>query len=322
MRGALASTPPCLPANTRRGPFAARSPQAVGFHYAKTLLHLVEQKASLGGPLLGGQRHGCVRGCRRHHAQAVLVRRRVPCTCALQLGLETDPADVLNELIRCCRKGGTVSVVGVYAGARQAATQAAPRHCQGGKDAAEALHSCATLCRVHQPLQHRRVHGEGPDGQWRVQSVRTTWGGVGRCCSVTPAAPGMHAHARHADARGADAGAAVLARAAAQGAQSLLRSWAVLGARHTQEEACGAHAAERKAQGPKVHLGPTGTLLPALQVLSGALKPSLVITHTLPLEAADRAFKLFNEKADGCIKVSLSGPAHLRSPVLPALRPA
>jgi threonine dehydrogenase-like Zn-dependent dehydrogenase len=34
----------------------------------------------------------------------------------LQLGLETDPADILNELIRCTRKGGAISIVGVYAG--------------------------------------------------------------------------------------------------------------------------------------------------------------------------------------------------------------
>ncbi|KAJ9512844.1 hypothetical protein QJQ45_029180, partial [Haematococcus lacustris] len=50
--------------------------EAVGFHYAKTMLHMIEQK----------------------------------------LMLETDPADVLNELIRCCRKGGVISIVGVYAG--------------------------------------------------------------------------------------------------------------------------------------------------------------------------------------------------------------
>ncbi len=35
--------------------------------------------------------------------------------CA-QLSLETDTADILNELITSCRKGGRISVVGVYAG--------------------------------------------------------------------------------------------------------------------------------------------------------------------------------------------------------------
>lgn len=29
-----------------------------------------------------------------------------------QLQLEQDPADILNELIRCCRKQGTISVAG------------------------------------------------------------------------------------------------------------------------------------------------------------------------------------------------------------------
>jgi threonine dehydrogenase-like Zn-dependent dehydrogenase len=35
------------------------------------------------------------------------------------VALETDPADVLNELIRCVRKGGCISVVGAYAGVRE-----------------------------------------------------------------------------------------------------------------------------------------------------------------------------------------------------------
>ncbi len=33
-----------------------------------------------------------------------------------QVGLETDTADILNELIYCCRKGGTIACVGVYVG--------------------------------------------------------------------------------------------------------------------------------------------------------------------------------------------------------------
>jgi len=50
--------------------------ECAGFHYAKTMIHTVEQK----------------------------------------LGLETDPADILNEMIRCGRKGACISIVGVYAG--------------------------------------------------------------------------------------------------------------------------------------------------------------------------------------------------------------
>jgi threonine dehydrogenase-like Zn-dependent dehydrogenase len=50
--------------------------EAVGFHYASTLLHKAE----------------------------------------MSLGLETDPADVMNEIFTTVRKGGRVSVVGVYLG--------------------------------------------------------------------------------------------------------------------------------------------------------------------------------------------------------------
>jgi threonine dehydrogenase-like Zn-dependent dehydrogenase len=50
--------------------------ECVGFHYAKTKLHKLE----------------------------------------MLMMLETDPSDILNELIRCCRKGGRIGVVGVYAG--------------------------------------------------------------------------------------------------------------------------------------------------------------------------------------------------------------
>lgn len=32
------------------------------------------------------------------------------------LKLETDPSDILNELIECCRKGGRIAVAGAYAG--------------------------------------------------------------------------------------------------------------------------------------------------------------------------------------------------------------
>lgn len=50
--------------------------ECVGFHYAKTKLHKIE----------------------------------------MAMMLETDPSDILNELIYCCRKGGRIGVVGVYAG--------------------------------------------------------------------------------------------------------------------------------------------------------------------------------------------------------------
>lgn len=50
--------------------------ECVGFHYAKTLLHTVEQK----------------------------------------LMMENDPADILNEMIRSVRKGGCISIIGAYAG--------------------------------------------------------------------------------------------------------------------------------------------------------------------------------------------------------------
>lgn len=45
------------------------------------------------------------------------------------------------------------------------------------------------------------------------------------------------------------------------------------------------------------------TLLPL--VTSGALKPSLVITHVLPLEQGPKGYELFNDKTDGCVKVVL-----------------
>lgn len=49
-------------------------------------------------------------------------------------------------------------------------------------------------------------------------------------------------------------------------------------------------------------------LLP--KVLAGELMPSLVITHRLPLEDVARAFKIFNDKADGCVKVLLKPSQH------------
>lgn len=38
-------------------------------------------------------------------------------------------------------------------------------------------------------------------------------------------------------------------------------------------------------------------------IQAGKLDPSLVVTHVLPLEDAPRAYKIFNDKQEGCIKV-------------------
>lgn len=40
-------------------------------------------------------------------------------------------------------------------------------------------------------------------------------------------------------------------------------------------------------------------------VQEGKLHPEMVITHQLPLSKAPEAYKMFNEKQDGCIKVVL-----------------
>ena len=41
------------------------------------------------------------------------------------------------------------------------------------------------------------------------------------------------------------------------------------------------------------------------KVVSGELKPSLVVTHVMPLEEAPKGFKIFNDKEDNCVKVVL-----------------
>lgn len=38
---------------------------------------------------------------------------------------------------------------------------------------------------------------------------------------------------------------------------------------------------------------------------TGALDPTVVITHVLPLDAVGGAYKMFNDKVDGCIKVTV-----------------
>ncbi|MCY1064602.1 hypothetical protein OV090_07510 [Nannocystis sp. RBIL2] len=47
-------------------------------------------------------------------------------------------------------------------------------------------------------------------------------------------------------------------------------------------------------------------LRPLLEKIeSGAIDPSFVITHRLPLDEAPNAYKTFRDKQDGCIKVVL-----------------
>jgi threonine dehydrogenase-like Zn-dependent dehydrogenase len=40
-------------------------------------------------------------------------------------------------------------------------------------------------------------------------------------------------------------------------------------------------------------------------VRNGTLHPEMVITHTMPLVEASRGYKIFNDKAEGCVKVIL-----------------
>lgn len=37
----------------------------------------------------------------------------------------------------------------------------------------------------------------------------------------------------------------------------------------------------------------------------GVLDPTMVLTHTLPLDQATEGYKIFNDKTDGCVKVVL-----------------
>jgi threonine dehydrogenase-like Zn-dependent dehydrogenase len=47
-------------------------------------------------------------------------------------------------------------------------------------------------------------------------------------------------------------------------------------------------------------------LKPLLErVQNGEIDPSFVITHTLPLDEAPRAYKIFRDKEENCIKVVL-----------------
>jgi len=49
----------------------------------------------------------------------------------------------------------------------------------------------------------------------------------------------------------------------------------------------------------------TGCVLCLHHIVAGELKPEKVITHVLPLSEAPKAYQLFNDKQDGCIKVVL-----------------
>lgn len=54
---------------------------------------------------------------------------------------------------------------------------------------------------------------------------------------------------------------------------------------------------------------------------AGVLKPSMVITHVLPLDDAPKGYELFNDKKDGCVKVVLqpgATEARYRPPAGPA----
>lgn len=37
----------------------------------------------------------------------------------------------------------------------------------------------------------------------------------------------------------------------------------------------------------------------------GVLQPTMVLTHTLPLDQGPEGYKIFNDKTDGCVKVIL-----------------
>ena len=45
--------------------------------------------------------------------------------------------------------------------------------------------------------------------------------------------------------------------------------------------------------------------LPTLCVQEGRLDPSIIVTHTVPLDQAPEHYKLYNDKLEGCIKVLL-----------------
>jgi threonine dehydrogenase-like Zn-dependent dehydrogenase len=47
-------------------------------------------------------------------------------------------------------------------------------------------------------------------------------------------------------------------------------------------------------------------LRPLLErIEKGEIDPSFVVTHRMPLDEAPRAYEMFNNKEDGCIKVVL-----------------
>jgi threonine dehydrogenase-like Zn-dependent dehydrogenase len=43
-------------------------------------------------------------------------------------------------------------------------------------------------------------------------------------------------------------------------------------------------------------------------VQSGKIDSTLPITHVLPLSEAPRAYKIFDDKEDGCVKVCVTHP--------------
>ena len=57
----------------------------------------------------------------------------------------------------------------------------------------------------------------------------------------------------------------------------------------------------------KMGITPVQHFMPLLyeQLKSGKIDPSDIITHRLPLSEAEHAYRIFNNKEDGCIKVLL-----------------
>jgi threonine dehydrogenase-like Zn-dependent dehydrogenase len=115
--------PACLPATLPATPFSDKKPyealrelfpdgtapdvciEAVGLHYTTSWLHWFETA----------------------------------------LKLETDPSEIVNELIQCVRKGGRIAIAGAYAGGRRPAAGGGARCCQwcrlpGG--GADGTHMC------------------------------------------------------------------------------------------------------------------------------------------------------------------------------------
>ncbi|KAI7835746.1 hypothetical protein COHA_010363 [Chlorella ohadii] len=78
--------------------------ETINFKDTKPYTALREMFPDSGGPDV------CIEAVGRHYTNSWLHWFETA------LKLETDPSDILNELIECCRKGGRVAVAGAYAG--------------------------------------------------------------------------------------------------------------------------------------------------------------------------------------------------------------